>query len=70
MNDNLTNARRAKRCEKLLRRYDADSDLTTNLIDLLADARHWCDANDEDFYQLDRRAHAHYLDERDEEGRV
>ena len=34
------------------------------LIDLLTDARHWCDRNGECFADLDRIAYRHYLDER------
>jgi hypothetical protein len=33
------------------------------LIDLLADARHWCDRNGHCFGELDRLAHQHYLDD-------
>jgi hypothetical protein len=33
------------------------------LIDLLADARHWCDRHGEDFAALDRMAYQHYLAE-------
>lgn len=33
------------------------------LIDLLADARHWCDRHGECFGDLDRIAHQHYLHE-------
>ena len=33
------------------------------LIDLLADARHWCDRHGESFAELDRIAHVHYLHE-------
>lgn len=33
------------------------------LIDLLTDARHWCDRHGEDFAALDRMAYQHYLAE-------
>ena len=32
-------------------------------MDLLTDARHWCDLNGQSFGELDRRAHQHYLAE-------
>jgi len=34
------------------------------LIDLLTDARHWCDRNGESFDILDRIADQHYVNER------
>ncbi len=61
----MTNAQRSNRCEAALisLREDYDADLATALIDLLADARHWCDRNDQSFATLDRLAHDHYLTE-------
>jgi len=38
-----------------------------NLIDLLADARHWCDRNGQNFGDLDRQAYRHYFAEIDQE---
>lgn len=35
-----------------------------NLVELLADARHWCDAKELDFSQINGKAYEHYLDER------
>jgi hypothetical protein len=37
------------------------------LIDLLTDARHWCDRHGEDFAALDRMAYQHYLAELNEQ---
>lgn len=36
----ITNAERARRFEEALTRYNNEWDTTSNLIDLLADARH------------------------------
>lgn len=38
-------------------------DTAANLIDLLADARHWCDRHGQCYGDLDRIAHDHYLAE-------
>ncbi len=54
---------RVKRCEDALRLYNDDWDAETNLIDFLADARHWCDQHALSYAQLDRLAHSHYLAE-------
>jgi hypothetical protein len=59
------NLNRAKRCEAVIRRYNDDCDETSNLIDFLADARHWCDHHGLCFADLDGRAHRHYLAEAD-----
>ena len=32
----------------------------TDISDLLADIRHWCDANKQDFGELDASAYRHY----------
>ncbi len=61
MNEQPTNADRAKRFAKLLRYYDADNADSGCLIDLLADARHWCDWREKCYGDLDRVAHDHYL---------
>jgi len=58
-----TNNRRAKRIAKVLRRYGTDNTDHGGLIDLLADARHWCDRHAECYSDLDRVAHDHYLTE-------
>jgi hypothetical protein len=41
----------------------ADEDAAARCIDLLTDARHWCDLNHQDFAELDRQAYRHYLAE-------
>lgn len=57
-----TNAERATRCSQFLETY-ADHDAEPNLIDLLADARHWCDLYNQNFAELDRIAYRHYAAE-------
>jgi hypothetical protein len=58
------NATRAQRCAKAIALYgDRDLDPASQLIDLLADMRHWCDRHGEDFASLDRLAYNHYLTE-------
>lgn len=58
---------RADRCEKAIRGYSGDDDIETCLTDLLADARHWCDAHEQSFAEIDRRAYEHYVAERNGE---
>jgi hypothetical protein len=53
---------RAAAFEILLARY-GDDDPADRLVELLADARHWCDLNGQNFSELDRRAYQHYLAE-------
>ena len=53
---------RAAACEMLLEHY-GDDEPADRLVDLLTDARHWCDANGHCFVELDRRSHRHYLAE-------
>jgi hypothetical protein len=55
---------RSKRCAAAIRDYNGDDDARTNLIDFLADARHWCDRNRESYAELDRQAYRHYSAER------
>jgi hypothetical protein len=62
-----TNKQRAARCGKTLKRYGTDDTARGCLVDLLADARHWCDRNGEDYAALDRLAYHHYLAELYEE---
>lgn len=57
------NPRRAKRCAAVLETYNDQWDAEANLIDLLADARHWCDREARDYGKLNRLAHEHYLAE-------
>lgn len=53
----------AKHCEGVLRSYGTGEDLSASLIQLLADARHWCDQACESFAALDRAAHRLYTAE-------
>lgn len=64
-NRTITNADRALRCNNALTAYNDEYDPHANLIDLLADARHWCDRQGQNFAELDRTAYQHYLAERD-----
>jgi hypothetical protein len=57
-----TNQDRASRCQGALETYD-DSDLATNLTDILCDAMHWCDQNGCDFHILLAQACRHYINE-------
>ena len=60
---------RAKRCAQAIRSYNDEWDEKSNLIDFLADARHWCDRKGLCFGDLDRMAHQHYLAELSDERR-
>lgn len=62
MSDNFILLRRVKQCDTALIRY-ADETSFTNLIDLLADAMHWCDANGEDFHYALCLAGKHFIAE-------
>ena len=57
------NALRAARAERILQRHRTGDDLQTSLIDLLADAMHWCDFNGEDFHLALAQACRHYIHE-------
>ena len=62
----MNNAKRAARFATILETVaDTDSaDLEQSmLIDLLADAMHWCDANGEDFHIALAQACRHYIHE-------
>jgi len=61
----MKNAQRAMRLEVaiLALREGYGDDPSESLIDLLTDARHWCDRNDQSFAELDRQAYQHYLTE-------
>lgn len=61
------NNQRADRFRNVLRRYATDDTDKGRFIDLLTDARHWCDRNEKCFADLDRQAYQHYLAERSEE---
>lgn len=49
--------------EELERLYDDRGD-DFNVIDMLTDLRHLCDAHEWDFSALDKIAYSHYLEER------
>ena len=53
---------RVEKCELALARYSDDNPFT-NLVDLLADAMHWCDANGEDFHYALCLAGKHFVAE-------
>lgn len=53
---------RVERCRTALTGY-SDDDRFICLIDLLADAMHWCDANGEDFHYALAVAGKHYINE-------
>ena len=57
---------RVERCRKALTKY-SDDDRFLCLIDLLADAMHWCEANGEEFHYAFGVACKHYLAERNDE---
>ena len=61
----ISNVGRADRCERALATYNDEYDVHSNLIDFLADARHWCDRHGKSHAQFDRVAYQHYLAERD-----
>jgi uncharacterized protein YcgI (DUF1989 family) len=58
----LTNQERAVRCQQAVTSY-SDDDTYTNLVDFLADAMHWADANGEDFHIALAQACRHYINE-------
>jgi hypothetical protein len=57
-----TNQQRAKRADKAISSYGDDL-IESNLIDLLADAMHWCDCNGRDFHISLAQACRHYVNE-------
>ncbi len=61
------NQQRARRFQACLRLYGKSGEIRETLIDLLADARHWCDRRREDYAKLDRQAYQHYLVELNEQ---
>jgi hypothetical protein len=63
MSEILHNDRRALRISHILTWCRDWSSEAEGLIDLLADARHWCDRHGADFAALDRVAYRHYLHE-------
>jgi hypothetical protein len=57
-----SNQQRADRCQTALAAYGDDM-IESNLIDFLADAMHWCDANGGDFHIALAQACRHYIHE-------
>ncbi len=57
-----SNRQRADRCQTALLAYGDDM-IESNLIDFLADAMHWCDANAGDFHIALAQACRHYVHE-------
>ena len=53
-----TNQERAERCEHLIAAY-TDYDIATNVIDLLADAMHWCHLRGTSFTDALKMARKH-----------
>jgi len=56
------NRTRAMRCDSVIADY-GDDDIESNLIDLLADAMHWCDSKGRDFHYVLAQACRHYIHE-------
>lgn len=63
MNSARQNRARAARCLTALRRYGSDSSPYTCLVDLLADAMHWCRHRGHDFPAVLDLASLHYAAE-------
>lgn len=63
------NRRRAMRIAHILTWCKDWNNPREGMIDLLADARHWCDQNGENFGDLDRQAYRYYLAELNEADR-
>ena len=74
MTDLPPNHRRAMRVEHVLTWCLDWGSRREGLIDLLTDARHWCDRHGESFAVLDRLAYQHYIlelnDEQHDERRI
>ncbi len=59
----LSNRERVDRCQQAITAYSDDDDDHSNLVDFLADAMHWADANGEDFHIALAQACRHYINE-------
>lgn len=66
MKSELHISERVQKCRKALTGY-SDDDRFICLIDLLADAMHWCDHNGENFHYALAVAGKHYLAELNDE---
>jgi len=62
MTGNLLIPQRVERCQTALSRYSDDNPFI-GLIDLLADAMHWCDATGQDFHYALCVAGKHFVAE-------
>ncbi len=58
---NSCNEPRAARIELILLEIGKTDDPHTTLVDLLADAMHWCDRADIDFHRALVQAYRHYF---------
>ena len=58
-----TNDNRAERLASTLKGYGIDDTSRCCLIDMLTDARHWCDRHGTSFAELDKLAYQHYIAE-------
>jgi hypothetical protein len=54
---------RATRCLHAIRGYHTDDDPRTCLVDLMADAMHWCRLKGHDFHELLDRSSEHFAAE-------
>ena len=66
MTTDLLIQNRVAKCQTALDRYSGDCPLI-GLIDLMADAMYWCDANSQDFHYALCMAGKHYIAELNEE---
>jgi hypothetical protein len=58
---------RASQLELVLLNYGDREDAFTALVDLIADAMHWCDATGQDFHIAFAQACRHYVNELNDE---
>jgi hypothetical protein len=58
----LSNQERTVRCQQAIIAY-SDDEAFAGLVDLLADARHWCGKKALSYADFDRTAYQHYRDE-------
>jgi hypothetical protein len=66
MTRRTVNNDRAMRCDSVIAGYGDDL-IESNLIDLLADAMHWCDYTGRDFHIALAQACRHYIHELNDE---
>jgi hypothetical protein len=63
----ITPKARAKALDKILKRVFDEYAEEENVVDMLTDLRHLCDAKGWEFGELDRIAYQHYLPENQEQ---